>query len=505
MSDDFDIEEAEAAVPQTQSAYRLLLKLQQGGMGDVFLAESVGLAGFRKLVVIKQLRGSLSADDEFLKMFLDEARIAARLSHPNVIQTNEIGRDERGAYFLAMEYLEGQALSRLWKRRGFEVHLGIDLHILCAALDGLHHAHELTDYGGEHFEVVHRDVSPQNLFVTYTGVTKVIDFGIARARGKSSVTQAGMFRGKLGYASPEQIAGDMVDRRADVYAVGMLLWEVLVGRSPWQGLENVEVTRRVVLGELPPLDVLVPHVPEALRAICKRALAHRKEDRFQTAAEMHAALDQFISAENLRVTPAVVGELMSRLFVAEREKLKQLIEAQRYSHGDLPVLGRQSTLSLPEAVWGQSTPAALHERTASSPRVALPAPPPPRQRLMWLMLAMLGIGLALGTGGGWLWLREPRVAPQPTVPAPVVRAPAPGPAPAPAPAPGPAPAPAPAVALPAFPVRVEVPLEAAPARSVTPRPARAGKGQVPAPRSAATSAPPQVQILEEPAVDILEP
>src|SRR6185437_1077783 len=192
----------------TLGKYRLIAELGHGGMAEVYLAVVRGPAGFNKLVVIKQIRPQLAEDPEFLGMFLDEARLAARLSHPNVVQTNEVGQ-EGNRYFIAMEYLEGQPLNRILHRlqKSGGLPLGLHIKILSDVLAGLHHAHELADYDGTALEVVHRDVTPHNVFVTYEGQVKVVDFGIAKAAGRAGETRHGVIKGKAPYMAPEQAAG----------------------------------------------------------------------------------------------------------------------------------------------------------------------------------------------------------------------------------------------------------------------------------------------------------
>ena len=207
-------------------------------MADVFLAVQSGPtgSGFQKLMVVKRLRQNLADEPEFVAMLVDEARIAARLNHPNVVQTNEVG-ELNGQYFIAMEYLDGQPLHRIQHRNaqrqkdGATAPFSKDLQyvVLLDVLAGLHHAHELLDYDGTPLQIVHRDMTPHNIFVTYEGQVKVVDFGIARAVGRSAETRQGIIKGKVRYMAPEQAIGHNVDRRADVFAIGIILWEVASG------------------------------------------------------------------------------------------------------------------------------------------------------------------------------------------------------------------------------------------------------------------------------------
>src|SRR6266550_9181451 len=217
-------------VPRGGGKYRPIATLGEGGMARVLLTISSGPAGVRKLLVLKEIRPELARDAEFVSMFLDEARLAARLSHPNVIHTYEVGIEESGP-FLVMEYLDGQSMQALISKvKRPNIPLAFHLRILTKVLAGLHYAHELKDYNGADLSVVHRDVSPQNVFVGYDGHVKVVDFGVAKVEGTAERTAAGTFKGKIGYIAPEQLSGSSVDRRADIFSVGIMLWEALAQR-----------------------------------------------------------------------------------------------------------------------------------------------------------------------------------------------------------------------------------------------------------------------------------
>ena len=221
--------------------YQVLARLGQGGMGHVYLAMHVGPGGVQKIIVIKQLREDFASSVAARAMFLDEARISTRLNHPNIVQTNEVVDDEEDLY-LVMEFLDGQPLSRILD----PAHMGTlplasKLQIIVEALDGMHYAHELKDYDGSPLNIVHRDISPQNIFVTYTGHVKVFDFGVAKAADAKTVTESGVFQGKVRYASPEQALCTPVDRRADVFGIGTILWEILTGRRLWQDQADASV------------------------------------------------------------------------------------------------------------------------------------------------------------------------------------------------------------------------------------------------------------------------
>jgi serine/threonine-protein kinase len=312
----------------TASKYRPIAKLGQGGMAQVFLAMASGPVGFNKLVVIKEILEELADDPEFVTMFLDEARLAARLNHPNVVQTTEVGV-EGSRYYICMEYLEGQPLNRIFGKfpRG-ELSRGMMVRILIDTLAGLHHAHEVCDLDGTPLQVVHRDVSPHNVFLTYAGQVKVVDFGIAKAVSSSNKTQTGVMKGKVNYMSPEQAQGEKVDRRSDVFAVGMMLWDVLAGRRPFQGMTDIAIIHKVMTGDIPSPRTVVADVPQVLELICMKALARDRNDRFATAAEMASALEEALDELGERGSVRDAGQLVATRFAEDRERMKKLIESQ---------------------------------------------------------------------------------------------------------------------------------------------------------------------------------
>jgi serine/threonine protein kinase/ABC-type branched-subunit amino acid transport system substrate-binding protein len=318
--------------PNVFGRYRLIADIGRGGMSDVYLAVTEGIEAavqFQKLLVIKMLKRELGEDPDFVKMFLNEARLAARLNHPNIVQTIEIG-NAGGRYFLAMEYLEGQPLHRVFRNVDARdnLSLAMRLHILVQALGGLHYAHERTDYDGSPLDIVHRDISPSNLFVTYDGQVKLMDFGIAKARDSDAETRVGVFKGKAAYIAPEQVRGEGVDRRADIYSAGVLLWEMVTGRRLWAGLTQGETLKRVMAGEVPTPSSIDPRVPRELERISMKAMSLQREDRFATAIELASELERF--AQHL--LPAVmgrdIGSVVTQAFTEDRARIRQVIEAQ---------------------------------------------------------------------------------------------------------------------------------------------------------------------------------
>ena len=307
--------------------YRFIAEIGNGGMSEVYLTVTQGgLGGFQKLVVIKLLRRDLADDDDFRQMFLDEARLTARMSHPNVVQTYDVGED-RGRYYLAMEYLEGQTFARVRRSRsaGKLVPLTMQIQMLTHVLSGLHYAHELAGYDNTPLAIVHRDVTPSNVFITYDGQVKLVDFGIAKVLDALNQTRVGVMKGKARYVPPEQIAGSAIDRRADIFSVGVMLWEILAGRTIWAGMSETEVIRRVSSGEVPALP---PGAPAALRHICMTAMASRPGDRYPTAEALRDELADYLAQHATPTRERNIGAAVTELFHDERVRIRQLVEAQ---------------------------------------------------------------------------------------------------------------------------------------------------------------------------------
>jgi serine/threonine-protein kinase len=270
-------------------------------------------------------------------MFLDEARIAVRLHHPNIVQTFEVG-ERNGTYFMAMEYLEGQPLNQVLRRSTLEKFpLPLYLHVIQELLRGLICAHELKDFDGKPMLVVHRDVSPHNVFLMYDGQVKIVDFGIAKARNSADRTKTGIFKGKPTYASPEQALTEEVDQRADVYSVGVMLWEAIAGRRMWTDRSETAVLVDLVNDRRPRLKDVAPEAPPELAAICEKALQLAAEDRYRTSREFLDALEAYLEAHPTKVTSKDLGAYVSEHFSSERERIRSTIEEQvRATDATLP-------------------------------------------------------------------------------------------------------------------------------------------------------------------------
>lgn len=324
-------------VPQRLGSYRIIAKLGQGGMASVFLGMQSGMAKFKKLVVLKLLHPKHAENAEFLEMFLNEARLAARLNHPHVVNTYEVGEDQQ-RHFIAMEYLEGQPYSAIIKKVGRRnLTLEHALKVLIDVLDGLHYAHELRDFDGTHLGVVHRDISPQNIFVTYDGNVKLVDFGVAKAACSDTETKAGVIKGKIAYLAPEQAGNGPVDRRADLFSTGVLLWEALAGRRFSSGSIDVATIHNRVTGAEPRILQVAPDTPADLAAICDKAIALSPDDRYATALELRTALETVLEARRERNKSHSLALLVNEHFAEERSTIKTVIEEHaRDVHSEPP-------------------------------------------------------------------------------------------------------------------------------------------------------------------------
>jgi serine/threonine protein kinase len=296
--------------------YRVVDEIGVGGMASVHLARMDGPGGFQKWVAIKRIHPHLVEDDQFVDMFLDEARIAAGINHANVAQVFDLGKDDN-TYWIAMEYLHGEPLREIMRRvedHGQRVPTELAARMCADAADGLHAAHELRGKKGELLGLVHRDVTPHNLFVTYDGYTKVVDFGIAKVADRLSQTKAGTLKGKLAYMSPEQVRGAEVDRTTDIFALGVVLWELTTNQRLFRMETDLDTLEKVQACIVPAPSTIVPNFPQELESVILKALAKRKQDRFQTAREFSRALQGFLMRQGAMVGPEEVSQYVRAVF-----------------------------------------------------------------------------------------------------------------------------------------------------------------------------------------------
>ena len=410
--------------PEPFGRYLLIHKLATGGMGEVLLARQSGPGGFDRFVAVKRLLPHLAEDGQFVQMFLDEAKLAAMLTHPNICQIHEFGCND-GSYYLAMEYLSGEALSAILERAKEQdkpVGHGIAAYIVAHACEGLHYAHERTDDDGKPLQLVHRDVSPSNIFITFDGNVKLLDFGIAKAANRITHTVAGSIKGKFGYIAPEAYQGAPLDRRTDLFSMGVVLWELLTHKRLYKREAEYLVGKAIV--EEPPPDprTVDPTIPAALAEIALRALAKKPDDRYQSALEMRRALTAFLRTLPEEVDSTSVVALMESLFGELMATRKVVLERLREESSQV------SDLDALEATQATSTKGSplLIPRDFVQPVVI--GVPKAARRKRSLLVAGGVAALALAAVGIWAIFRPPAVVPPP----PIVALPAP-----PAPPPGP--------------------------------------------------------------------
>jgi serine/threonine-protein kinase len=394
--------------------YQIVTKLATGGMAEVYLAVHGEMAGFRTPVVVKKVLPHLACNPQFIDMFLDEARIASLLDHPNVVRIYEVGRIS-SEYFLAMELVQGRPMSSLVRRMaeaGKPLDARVAAFVIAQAAHGLHHAHELVDPLGNPLGLVHRDVSPQNILLSFEGSVKVIDFGIARALGRITDTQTGSMKGKFGYMSPEQAKGEEVDKRTDIFALGVVLWEAVTGRRLFSRDNDLATMRALIYDSIPkPSSVL--SIPPELEGIILRALSRNAKARFQTGADLAAALEKFVVQAGGASTTDVAS-VMKTAFATELASWQQTMRAALSA---APASPPSMTVAVP---------------TASSATPTMPPPPvtgtnvsADSSRARWPVFAAAIVG-ALIVGTGAVLLTRPARPPAPAA------ATAPPPAPAPA-------------------------------------------------------------------------
>jgi len=336
---------------QVLGRYSVVGKLAQGGMAEVYLARQVGPAGYQKLVVIKRVRPHLANDADFVGMFVNEARLAAMINHPNVVQIFDLGDEPRPPgqgggkdWFLAMEYLDGRDMlqvGRACRAHNKAVPFDVTARIIADACAGLDHAHGLKGPDGKSLDLVHRDMSPENVLITFEGQVKVVDFGIAKASDNLIKTQAGQIKGKLGYVAPEAILGKPVDARADVFAIGATLYLFLSGRPAFSGANPMEIFERSLKPPTPPREVN-SRVPEALDAICMKALAQDRDKRYRSAGEVRAALDAYLQSTGRPLGPVQLAQFMKILFPPDKDPVRQRIEKMLADHPAVEVPRRNS-------------------------------------------------------------------------------------------------------------------------------------------------------------------
>jgi len=313
--------------------YVLLEKIATGGMAELFRAKLTGAEGFEKLIVIKRILHHLNGEEKLIESFIEEAKLAAYLHHPNIVQIYDFGfMDE--TYFIAMECLFGKDLRFTFKRI-LEKKTGIDyriaLFIASQVLAGLDYAHTLNDFDGNHLQIIHRDIGPQNIFVTYDGQIKIIDFGIAKAANQDTNTQFGTIKGKVSYMSPEQANGEVIDHRSDIFSVGIVLYELLTLTRMYDG-DTFQVLAKARNASFTPAEALRDDLPEQIYRIMNKALRKEPERRYQSAESMMKDIDLFMAETGTRISQKDMASFMRSLFDDECDdcKTRTLLNAERY-------------------------------------------------------------------------------------------------------------------------------------------------------------------------------
>ncbi|HEX2875573.1 MAG TPA: serine/threonine-protein kinase [Polyangiaceae bacterium] len=408
-----------AVVPESRSkpissrGLRFLCRLGQGGMAEVHLANAAPPSAPPSLVVVKRMHLQHVDDSSTVRMFLDEARLALRLSHPNIVRTDRLGSFD-GRHGIVMEFLEGQPFHQVLKR-AYETEATLSLEVVVqiaiAALDGLHYAHELKDQEGQPLSIVHRDVSPQNLFITYDGAVKLLDFGIAKNALQDGRTRTGLLKGKVSYMAPEQARGDDLDRRADIWSLGVVLWEAVTGSRLFKGSNEAATLNMTLTDDVPPPSLRRPDLPLELEAILLRALKRDPAQRYASAAVMRDELEAWLSNREL-MPSASVSQLMPRLFGKEMREHRQQIQTLLHAPAE-PTTESGVTL-IASQPGGSRTFSSLHATQVSSVTDLMEELTRQRRvttRLLGGLLVLVGAALL---GGLYLMLQRPAaMAPMP--------------------------------------------------------------------------------------------
>jgi serine/threonine-protein kinase len=462
--------------------YYLLRKIAQGGMAEIFLAKRVGVGGFEKTFVVKRMLDSLAGSKEFVSMFFDEARLAARLAHPNICQIYDFGVIE-GHYYIAMEHIAGEdlrtILTRCWERH-VKVPINIAARIVLDVCSGLEYAHELKD-AGRPLNIIHRDVSPSNVMVTYQGAVKLLDFGIAKATSRVSDTTTGNVKGKFSFLSPEQIKGLPIDGRADLFALGVSFYELLTKRRPFRRDSEMATIHAILHDPLQDPRELRENLPDDVAAIVVKALARERDQRFARAGEMRSALQKALNLIAPGTGASDLQKFMLALFGPGAAEAKSHVPSLAEVN-----LAEVLPIANPPGAPGAAAPApdgavmppddgespAADAAKSDGPSRSVLIPPDRERRVRrWVAAAA---AVSLGAAAAMIGMRllggeRPPVA---IAPPPPAREPAAAPPPAAAPAPAPAavPAPAAAPAPTAAPAPGAPPAEASPAPAVKARP-----------------------------------
>ncbi len=384
--------------PTPFGKYYLLERINTGGMAEVFRAKAFGVEGFERLVAVKRILSNIAEDKEFIRMFIEEAKLAVQLNHANIAQIFDLGVVD-GSYYIALEHVHGRDLRAMFDRcrqLGDPMPVSQACFVVMKVCEGLDYAHNKRDQAGRELHLVHRDVSPQNVLVSFEGEVKLIDFGIAKAAGKGSKTQAGILKGKFGYMSPEQVRGIPVDRRSDVFSCGIVLYELLTGERLFVGESDFSTLEKVRNVEILPPSTYNRRIPDELERIVLKALAKDPEERYQNAIDLHDELQAFVYTAGEFYSRKDLAGWMKKTFGREIEEETAKLESYRQLKAPAtvdppPALGRTPTGSRPPT---NAAPPRPRDGRASGPNKTAPPPPPTGPRVTGQMAAVKDPGAA---------------------------------------------------------------------------------------------------------------
>jgi len=374
-------------LPRLFGKYYLLELINVGGMAEVFKAKMFGVEGFEKIVAIKKILPEVAEDGEFIKMFIDEAKISVRLQHPNIVQILELGKID-DSYFIAMELVNGKDLKTIRKRlKRVDLLMPVEqsAYIVSQVCDGLDYAHRKTDDKMNYLNIVHRDISPQNMIVSYEGTVKLIDFGIAKAKSKSTKTQAGMLKGKFSYMSPEQVSGQPIDRRSDIFSLGVVFFEMLTGKRLFLGKNDVETLEKIRKADVPPPSVFNSSVPPELDRIVLKALSKDLDERYQWASDFSEDLKKFTFSTGNSFSRQDMMNFMGEFFADELEE--ETAKLEEYQKIQKPADGYHLQQNAPVQRYRENT---HHDTEISMPKSNKKLP------VLIAVLAVLGVLVYFG-------------------------------------------------------------------------------------------------------------
>jgi serine/threonine-protein kinase len=376
--------------------YELLHRLGAGGMAELFIARTIAIHGFEKLVALKRVLQQHANNERLIEMLLSEARLAATLHHPNIVQVYDVGEDD-GTHFFTMEYIRGKDLRRLIRaahKAGTWLPLEHLINIIIHAAAGLHYAHEQKTPDGRPLNVVHRDISPSNIIVSYDGAIKIVDFGIAKATTETQVNAMGALKGKIPYMSPEQCRGEPLDRRSDIFSLGIILWELSLGKRLFTNKKGMDLVQHIARNPAPKPSTFKPDYPKDLEQIVMRALAHDPAQRYQTARDLELDLEEFARERRLAISQARLGNFMRDLFAATIAEEEAAIQEYLANNEATPPPIEKTTGAAPSLQYTQALQALDQEEALR--RVLYddePAPPPAWRKA--LPFAAIGAALLL--------------------------------------------------------------------------------------------------------------